>query len=93
MNVFNLQRVDGATLNTVMMVGLKVIFVITSIIGLLSALSEIRSRSGPLQPRPCYHDFFSPNEAFLPAECNTIGITSVYTEPGAPRIHKELLLT
>ena len=90
MNVFSLQGLDGATMNTVLIVGLKIIFVTTLLIG---PVSEIGSPSCPLQPGPRCQDFVSPDEAFRPAECNTNGIATLYTVSGAPRTHKHTLLT
>jgi hypothetical protein len=89
MDVFSLQRVDGATMNMVL-IGLKVIFVITLLIG---PVSEIRSHAGPLRAGPRCQDFFGTDESVLPAESNTIGITTVYTVSGAPRTHKHTFLT
>ena len=84
-----LHRVDGTTMNTVLIVVLKVIFVTTLIIG---PVSDIRSPAGPFRPGPRCQDVFRSDEAFLPAESTTNGITIIYTEPGAPCTHKHTLL-
>ena len=84
-----LHRVDGTTMNTVLIVVLKVIFVTTLIIG---PVSEIKSPAGPLRPGPRCQDFFRLDEAVLPAEFNTNENTTMYTETGAPCTHKHTLL-
>ena len=75
-------------MNSVLIVVLKVIFVTTLIIG---PVSDMRSPAGPLRQGPRCQDFFTSDEAFLPAECNTNENTTMYTETGAPCTHKHTL--
>jgi hypothetical protein len=77
-------------MNTVLIFGLKVLFVITLIIG---PVSEIRSPAGPFRARPRCQDFFRTDEAFLTGKNNTIGFTTVYAVSAAPQPHKHTFLT
>jgi hypothetical protein len=88
-----LQRVDGATMNTVLIFGLKVIFVITLVIG---PVSEIRSPAGPFGAGPRCRDFSRTDEAFPAAVNSTIGFTRAmtgYAVSAVPQPHKHTLLT
>jgi hypothetical protein len=79
-------------MNRVLIVGFKVIFVITLIIG---PVSEVRLPASPDIPQPRCQNFFRTYEAFLAAEYKTIGFNramTVYAVPGAPCIHKHTLL-
>jgi hypothetical protein len=89
MNAFSLHGLDGATMDTVLIVGLKIIFVTTLLIG---PVGEIGSPSCPLQPVPRCQDFVSTDEAFRPAECNENGNANLYTVSGVPRTHKHTFL-
>jgi hypothetical protein len=77
-------------MNTVMIFGLKVIFIITLIIG---PVSEVRPPASPERPQPRSQDFFRTDEASLTAEYNTIGFTTVYAGSGASQPHKHTFLT
>jgi hypothetical protein len=85
--------VDGATMNTVLIVGLKVIFFITLIIG---PVSEVRPPASPEIQRLRCQDFSRTYEAFLAAEFKTMGFhraMTVYAVSGAPHTHKCTFLT
>jgi hypothetical protein len=77
-------------MNSVMIFGLKVIFVITLII---APVSEIRAPPGPSRARTRCQDFFRTDEAFLTGENIKIGFTTVYAVSAAPQSHKHNLLT
>jgi hypothetical protein len=79
-------------MNKVLIFGLKVIFVITLIIG---PVSDVRPPARPDFPRPRCQGSFTTYEGPLAAEYKMIGFNramTVYAVPGAPCIHKHPLL-